>query len=408
MTTFNATEAFVWIWLPTATQPIVAGKLEVNGDYHDFFYGQSYLNHAKAIALSPIELPLIKGQRVTSRDDIHAVFRDALPDAWGRRVLNHSYRTLTLTPLDMLLLSSSDRIGALHFQTDPTTFMPKEEKSATLPQLYRAVELIDAGEPLPRTLQHALLHGTSIGGARPKALLDADNKKIIAKFATSTDYFPVVQAEFAAMWLANKVGLQTATVKLEKINRKFVLLIDRFDRVFKKNGWQRKFLVSALTLLNLNETMGRYASYLELADHMRRYCRHPSRDLMELFRRMVFNILIGNTDDHAKNHAFFWDGDYFELTPAYDICPYLRVGQQATQAMIVGEQGAFSLLSNALSAASRFQLSKQTAQTEIDTLVDAVRRYWPIACERAQLTALQQQQLTGTAVLNPYCFYTEV
>src|SRR3990167_353286 len=115
MTTFNHDSAFVWIWLPGAIEPIVAGKLEKNDKWHDFYYGQSYLSDSKAISLFDNELPLLKSRRFTSRSDIHYCIRDSLPDAWGQRVLQHYY-SHPISVLDTLLLSSSDRIGALHFQ----------------------------------------------------------------------------------------------------------------------------------------------------------------------------------------------------------------------------------------------------------------------------------------------------
>lgn len=405
MTTFNATECFVWIWLPDKDKPVVAGKLETNGFYHDFFYGQSYLANPNAIPLSKQELPLVKGKRFSSNNNIHQVIRDALPDSWGQRVLAQRYPTINLSVLDLLLLSSSDRIGALHFQSTADEYQPHHENHATLEQLLEGVNLIERGEVIPENLMTALIHGTSIGGARPKALIDDHKKKYVAKFTSSTDLYPIVQAEYACMWLAHKLSLNVAAVKLIKVKEKYVLLIERFDREHATKGWLRKFMISGLTILGLEETEARFASYLNLADQIRLTSSHPQEDLRELFRRMVFNILIGNTDDHAKNHSFFWNGHYYSLTPAYDLCPYPRSGQQATQAMIVGEQGAYSQLSNALSGAPRFGLSETEAKHEIERLVDGVKIYWPDACAAAKLTTLQCKQFKGTAILNPYCFY---
>lgn len=404
MTTFNRAQAYVWVWLPCAEKPVVAGLLEKNAQGHDFFYGKSYLNSPDAIAFSKLEMPLIQGQRLRSKDVLFRVFSDALPDAWGQRVLLNKYNQ-TLSLLDLLIFSSSDRIGALHFQLSPDIYQPQYEDSASMEQLMEAVTLVERGQPLPESLILALLHGSSIGGARPKAFIDAENKKYIVKFSASTDIYPIVQAEYAAMSLAKKIGLQVANVKLVSSTGKYMLLVERFDRDWNEGKWARKFLSSALSLLDLNEFQGRYASYLDLADIMRKVCRDSKNNLRELFRRMIFNILIGNTDDHAKNHAFFWDGEYYELTPAYDICPYLRAGQEATQAMQVGKWGSHSTLQNAKSSANSFGLSAQEAQAEIDSMTDAVRKAWPLVCEEARLTKLQQAQLSGSAVLNPYCFF---
>lgn len=405
MTIFNSNNCFVWIWLPDKNKPVVAGKLEKNDFHHDFFYGQSYLTNPRAIALSKHELPLIKSKRFTSNNLIHPVIRDALPDSWGQRVLTHRYPNVNLSIIDLLTLSSSDRIGALHFQLTADQYLPHHENHATIEQLLEGASLIESGESIPDNLMAALIHGTSIGGARPKALIDAHKKKYIAKFASSTDIYPIVQAEFACMWLADKLSLNTAPVTLARVQEKYVLLVERFDRIQTTNGWSRKFMISGLTMLGLQESEAKYASYLELADQIRRTSPTPTKDLHELFRRMVFNILIGNTDDHAKNHAFFWDGQYYSLTAAYDLCPYPRSGQQATQAMIVGKQGSYSQLSNALTGAAWFELSERDAKQKIDKLIDGVKTHWPEACDAAKLSTIQNKLLTNSAILNPYCFY---
>jgi serine/threonine-protein kinase HipA len=404
----NIEEAYVWIWLPNEHSPTVAGKLEKRADKYVFVYAKSYIRSSTAIPFSAFELPLVESKIYKPRDNLHFVFRDSLPDAWGRRVLFQKYQQPEMNELEMLLLSSSDRIGSLDFQQTATDYQSKYESAASLNVLQEAASLIEQGQALPETLSIALLHGTSVGGARPKALIDDDHKKYIAKFSSSNDLYPIVQAEFAAMRLAKKMGIHVAPVKLCKIKRKYILLVERFDRTFHKSAWEKLFITSALTLLGLSETEGRYASYLELADVMKRYCKDPVSDLHELFRRMIFNILIGNTDDHAKNHAFFWDGTNYQLTPAYDICPYLRSGFQATQAMTVGHYGSYSTLNNALSAYTSFSLTQQEAAAIIDKQVSHIKKYWPIIAEEAELTPHQQKQLFEKAVLNPYCFYQDI
>lgn len=404
----NNKEAYVWIWLPETSSPVVAGKLEQRSGYCDYFYGQSYLKNPNKISLSKEELPLAEGKRFSSANEIHNVIADSLPDAWGRRVLFHHYQTLNLSAIDILLLSSSDRIGALHFQSSSTQFKTHDEDTATLEELIDAAELIEAGKPLPKTLELAMLHGTSIGGARPKALIETKNKKLIAKLSTSNDLFPIVQAEYVAMRMAKILKINAANVRLEKVKNKYILLVERFDRILHpEKFWSRKFMTSALTLLNLDEKSAHYASYLDLADLIRKYCRDPKKELRELYRRIAFNILIGNTDDHAKNHSFFWDGTTYALAPAYDIRPYPRSDFQATQAMIVGELGAYSLIKNVLSAANHFGLSDSDAKQEIDALIDGIKSHWKALSEEAELTLLQSEQLMGKAVLNPYVFYDQ-
>ncbi len=231
MITFNNNDAYVWVWLPNQIQPVVAGKIEKSNDDYDFYYGKSYIENSQAIALHEKELPLIEKQRFTSPSRLPFVFRDALPDAWGQRLLQHFYHKEILTPLDMLLHSNSDRIGALHFQTDPAIFQLQDENQVTFDQLITVTELIEKGLSIPPELDRALNHGTSIGGARPKAVINNNNKKMIAKFSTSTDIFPIVQAEYAAMQLARKLKLNVANVELIEIKNKYILLVERFDRL---------------------------------------------------------------------------------------------------------------------------------------------------------------------------------
>jgi len=131
----------------------------------------------------------------------------------------------------------------------------------------------------------------------------------------------------------------------------------------------------------------------------------PKADNAALFRRMVFNIIIGNTDDHARNHSFFWDGRHYRLTPAYDICPMLRSGLTASQAMVVGTEGRLSTLRNALSEAPVFGLSPATAREEVDAMVGTVESEWPDAAEAAGLTRVQSDLLRRATVLSPGIFY---
>src|SRR5947208_1796391 len=264
-------EAYVWIWLPGRTTPVVAGVLARADDQLVFNYGRSYLARKDAIAIYDTELPL-----------------------------------------------NAD-------------------------------------------LDQALFHGSSLGGARPKALIAANDRKYIAKFSSRSDEYSVVKAEYIAMRLADVVGISVAPVRLVVAAGKDVLLIERFDRVRTDRGWRRKAMVSALTLFGLDELMARYASYEDLATIIRHRFQAPAETLRELFGRLVFNILCGNTDDHARNHAAFWDGRSLSLTPAYDICPQQRAGNEATQAMLIIGDQRFSQLAVCLKAAPMFLLSAERA-----------------------------------------------
>ena len=287
-------EAFVWIWLPREIKPVVAGRLARTDGQLAFNYGRSYLARKDAIPIYEPELPLKSGiLRPLPGLALPSCIRDAAPDAWGRRViLNRKFGlkspaqdTADLDELTYLLESGSDRIGALDFQLSPSRYEPRETKAATLEELLNAATRVEEGKPLNPEIDLALFHGSSLGGARPKAMIENGDKKYIAKFSSQTDVDDVVKAEFVAMRLAERVGLHTAPVALARAGGKDVLLIERFDREKVVGGWRRKAMVSALTLFGLDEMMARYASYEELAEIVRHRFETPKETLRELFGR---------------------------------------------------------------------------------------------------------------------------
>ena len=406
-------EAFVWIWLPEETAPVVAGVLTRAGDQLVFNYGRSYLARRNAIPIYEPELPLKAGALpLLPGLSMPNCIRDAAPDAWGRRViinrkLGRSGRqvdTAELDELTYLLESGSDRSGSLDFQLSPTGYVPRLPTAASINDLLDAVARVEQGVPLAPDLDQALLHGSSLGGARPKALIDADDKKYVAKFASRSDVYSVVKAEFIAMRLAALAGITAAPVRLARALDKDVLLIERFDREKSGNGWRRMATVSALTLFGLDELMARYASYEDLAAIIRRRFDAPTDTLHELFARLVFNVLCGNTDDHARNHAAFWDGRHLRLTPAYDICPQQRAGNEATQAMLVIGDNRFSRISVCLEAAPAFLLPADAAVAIVAHQVTVIRNQWKQVCDEASLSTVDRRLFWRRQFLNPFAF----
>jgi serine/threonine-protein kinase HipA len=407
-------EVYVWIWLPNETEPVVAGLLTQVGKQLRFNYGQSYLKRENAISIYEPELPLQAGDiPLLEGLSMPGCIRDASPDAWGRRVLINRLlgpvgidaSGAELDEMTYLLESGSDRIGALDFQISPTEYMTRGSDQASLEELMQSAERVEKGIPLQPDLDKALRHGSSIGGARPKALIRAEDKGLIAKFSTSNDFYSVVKAEFIAMRLARLVGLNVASAQMAKALGKDVLLIERFDREWASQGWLRKPMVSALTLFGLDEMMAMYASYEELAELIRYRFADPVETLRELYGRMVFNILCGNTDDHARNHAAFWDGTSLSLTPAYDICPQPRTGNEASQAMLIHGNNRMSQLSVCLTAAPNFLLSAEKAQSIIQGQVLVIRENWTRVCDEAELTESDRRLFWGRQFLNPFAFY---
>ncbi len=408
-------EAFVWIWLPDETEPIVAGRLEADNGNVLFNYGRSYLDRTidskPAIAIYEPELPLRSGViPLPVGLAMPGCIRDAAPDAWGRRVIinkkfglkGSSIDTAELDELTYLLESGSDRIGALDFHRSPTEYVPRTAANVNIEELIESAERVEKGVALTQELDQALFHGSSIGGARPKALIQEQDIKYVAKFSSTTDLYSVVKAEFIAMRLAELAGMNAAPVKLVKAANKDVLLIKRFDRVPKGKKWARKAMVSALTLLQLDDMMARYASYEDLSEIIRHRFTDPKHTLKELFSRLVFNVLCGNTDDHARNHAAFWDGKALTLTPAYDICPQGRTGNEASQAMLISGDNNLSQLKTCLETAHNFLLSEEEAREIFGNLIATIEQHWETVCEEAALNEVDKKLLWRRQFLNPY------
>lgn len=411
------TEAYVWVWLPRAVEPVVAGRLRVRDDIVTFQYGGSYLRLDEAVPLYLPELPKHSGvQRPADGLRIAGCVADAGPDAWGQRIIldrlggakGLEERYDDIGPLGFLLESGSDRFGALDFRVSPEHYVAGATQQAPLEQLVEAATRFEEGLPLDPVLDQALLHGSSLGGARPKALLQTDDGPgRIAKFARRSDPYPVVGAEGAAMWLARQVGINVAEAEVLRCDDTDVLLVERFDR---PGPGQRAMTVSALTLQGLDAaTGGRYATYTNLAHDIRKRFIEPKATLHELFARIAFNICVGNTDDHARNHAAFWDGrtEMLTLTPAYDICPQSRAGGETQQAMAYDAAGTErrSRLTTLVESSDLYQLTTDEAREVASEMVNAIERRWSEAAEFARLSTADGARLLGTQILNPSIHY---
>jgi len=235
-------------------------------------------------------------------------------------------------------------------------------------------------------------------------VLTGEQAKYVAKFSVSTDTFDIVKSEWVAMKLAAGAGLDAAPVSLDKAAGREVLLVERFDRIKADDGWHRRALVSGLTVLGLDERWAREASYPELADRMRVHAVEFKRDARELFSRMVFNVLMGNTDDHARNHSFFVEGPSIRLTPAYDVTPFPRAGGEAGHGMKVCGQSNLSRIDLCLDAAGAFGLAKEEALAIVEGQIGAIVGRFDALCDEADMDATTRLLLRRRAVLNPDIF----
>ena len=214
-----------------------------------------------------------------------------------------------------------------------------------------------------------MLIGTSMGGARPKTVVEDDQGLWIAKFNRADDRWNYAKVEHAILVLAKKCGISTAESRIVQVGGQDVLLVRRFDRFKAENGYARARMISGLTLLQADENERDRWSYISLAEEIRRLVANPSRDAPELFQRMCFNALISNIDDHPRNHALIAKEREWNLSPAYDLTPSPIIGQERRDlAMTCGDKGRFACASNILSQHTRFLLGPVDAKTIVENM----------------------------------------
>lgn len=415
-------ECFIYIVPPDQTEFVTAARFRVSEDRNgvvvgEFVYGKRYLERPDAVELDPIELKLGQTQYQTTRmKGFFGAIRDSMPDFWGRRVIERHVRKGILEEFDYLLHGPDDRAGALGFGRNPTPPAPRRQFSRTLDleSLQKMAEVIlnentqidsKADES---QVQELLLEGTSMGGARPKAVVEDNDELWIAKFNSPSDRWNYARVEHAFLSLAGLCGLSVAESKIATVAGKDVLLVRRFDRDKAENGYRRHRMVSALTLLRSDEspTAREDWSYLLLADEIRRTSADPKSDLRELFMRTCFNAIVSNLDDHPRNHAFLAKDKSWRLSPAYDLTPTPSVAKEARLlAMACGTQGRIARRENLLTAAGRFLLSDEEATSIIDRMVKAVRKEWDAALRRAGVSK-KDCAMISTALVYEGFFYS--
>jgi serine/threonine-protein kinase HipA len=387
---------YVYVQLPGTLEPVVAGRYERErtrtGAYLGrFVYGRTYRERPDAVPLDPIHLPLAPTvYRTTKLEGVFGALRDASPDAWGRRVIER-IAGRPLDEVDFLLESPQDRAGALSFGRGPVPPAPVRQynRVVLLEELRRAAALIEEGaedEPLPPQIVDLLDPGSSLGGARPKNVVEDDDGLWVAKFPQRGDRWNNAAVEAAMLALARRCGIRVPEVRVETLGDESVLLVKRFDRERVTDesglaGYLRHRMVSALTVLDAEDsaTDRRNWSYVLLADELGRWSSRPRLDRVELFRRMVLNALICNVDDHPRNHALVAPGREWQMAPAYDLTPNARQGSEGRRlAMECGALGRLATRQNLLSQAPRFGLREMDASAVIEEMREIVSRFWRV------------------------------
>lgn len=407
----STSDIYVWVWPPGEASPIPAGRLREHlpGEF-SFDYGRRYLQRENALSLAPTLSLSEETFAPTGSMGLPGAIRDASPDAWGRRVVQYQVTgdrgenadTGYLGERTYLLNSGSNRFGAIDFQLSPENYIPRDSTPAPLDELLNAADTVEAGGELPYELERALLSGTAMGGARPKAVFHDRGREYIAKFTASNDHFPVVGAEAASMFLAEKVGLNVARTRVEDVLGRTVLLVERFDRT---GDGGRILAVSALTMTKLDELQARSGSYIDFLDAMRANGA-PEGTAAEIYTRIAFNMAISNSDDHLRNHAVLWDGRTAVLSPAYDLSPMRRSGETASQAIAYDRHGnKRNNFAELLTARSLYGLTVREAHDALERVENAFRDHWQEAAEFGRLTASDRELLWGRQFLNPGTLY---
>lgn len=412
---------YVYIQLPGTTEVVTCGRFQLQEVEPDrfvgrFVYGRSYRGRSDAVALDPIRLPLSDRVYETARlGGLFGAIRDALPDYWGRRVLERRLGRDRLSDFELLMHPSPGRIGALSFgeAVEPPTPEGSYPPLLELERIMEAArrledELADDDGLPPGPLLDLLEPGSSLGGARPKALVRDAGELWVAKFPMRSDRWSYAPVEAAMLALARGCGIRVPEFRVVEAGGRKALLVRRFDREEVEGGTLRHRMVSAMTVLEADEspTARTNWSYPLLADELRRWSGAFEADRRELFRRMTLNALVSNTDDHPRNHALVAPGRAWRLSPAYDLTPSPQVSRDQVSrevrylAMECGEEGRAARRTNLLSMAPRFGYSRDEANEVVDEIRDRVAGGWREAIVEAGGTERDLERV-APAVLYP-------
>ena len=356
-----------------------------------FKYDENWLKFSRNFELEPY-LPLAEGTIHTdNKKSIFASMSDCSPDTWGRLLIKRNEEKLAeqenrphrqFNQLDYLLaVNDFSRQGALRFKKAPDgEFLTAKDKKAIpplvdLPRLLAASERIIDDDASFNDIKELLIPGSSLGGARPKAsVIDKTGNLCIAKFPKKDDNNNNVLWEAVALILAEKAGLKVQKWQLTQALSKSVILLKRFDR----EGNRRIPFISAMSMLNANDGESGEYSYLDIAEIIRTKGVHVKEDLKELWSRMLFSVLISNTDDHLRNHGFLkLESNGWSLSPLYDVNP--SADRTSNLQLNIDETSSTTSVDLVLSVADYFGLTKKEAEAILKRQTTAVSEWQPIA-----------------------------
>lgn len=396
------------------TSPQEIGTLgyeHVRGNDHFVFeYSLLWLKHHGGIVLSGDLMNIASLQHPRGKDNVFGFIKDSFPDRWGRVLLDRRERIAaqaedrpvrTLTNYDYLVgIEDYTRMGGIRYKSEGSDnyintsaqyLVPPIESLRALCDACHEIEMAEERNELPeqRWLDQLIDPGTSLGGARPKAnVIDTDGMIYVAKFPSKKDLENTELIEHFAHRLAASAGINVAKTNTVRITKnRDLLLSERFDRTTEG---RRIHFASAMSLLGLEDGAGGNTGngYLDIADFILQSCTDVQKNLRELYRRVAFNVMFGNTDDHFRNHGFLLTPKGWTLSPAYDINP----GTKAHQCLLIDQYTEQSDINALLSASENYMIERQEAATIIEEVRTAIKD-WRTTATRLQIP---------TRMLEPY------
>lgn len=398
-------------FLATPQEIGILGYEHVRGkDHFVFEYSREWLKKHGGILLSGDLLNVPSLQHPRSNDSVFGFVKDSFPDRWGRLLLDRRERLIAqsegrpkrmLTNYDYLIgIEDFTRMGGIRYKSEDSEeyinasekyLVPPIESLRALCDACHEIELAEERNELPdqRWLDQLIDPGTSLGGARPKAnVIDTDGKLYVAKFPSKKDLENTELIEHFSHRLAATAGISVAKTRTIKISKdRDLLLSERFDR---SSEGKRIHFASAMSLLGLDDGAGSSTGngYLDIVDFILQGCVDAGKNLRELYRRVAFNVMFGNTDDHFRNHGFLLTSKGWTLSPAYDINP----GEKSYQCLLIDQYTEESDIKALLSACNNYMLEEKEASGIIEEVRTAIKDW------RKTATALQ----VPTKILEPY------
>jgi serine/threonine-protein kinase HipA len=409
-------DAVVFIEIDGKTVP--AGKLRVTADGRfsesRFQYGARYLERPDMVPLDPVQLKPADGNPIVTppRDfELFNAIRDAAPDAWGRKLIDlYVNRAIGRDAVEaeyLLASRNGTRVGALRFGPDPSgpgKVLPFElpdisSDFGSIEAFQGMVDLVHGGHDIPDAVLNHLAPGVDLGGARPKATVTVDGFPWLVKFGLESDRIAMAGAEAGCLDLCEMAGISVVEREVRDICGRPALFLKRFDRELGPDGGiRRRHMISGLTLTGEHEMSRGTKGYGDLIDGMRRHgAAAPAGE--DLFRRMAMNVLLGNTDDHLRNHAFLHCGKgRYEMSPLYDVTPTLQVSRSRNLFLHLGAAGSGreATAAGALHAAPTFGLERDEAVAILSDLQDLVRRNWRRVMDERGVSAADIEKMAGS------------